>query len=206
MTTATLEPTTPAASTGNSDTLLIDATTLSQWLQNGEAYLVDVREVREHSSQRIAGACLMPLSALEPSRLPNLAGRKLVLHCLSGARSQQAAGRIAAATGQTVYQLRGGITAWTNAGLPVLRDSTGPTMFAVQRQAFVVIGLGVLTGLILAYTLNLGWLLFSGFFACGLLMAGLTGLCPLAMLLAKMPWNRTAPTAAKPAAGSCCAR
>jgi hypothetical protein len=33
---------------------------------------------------------------------------------------------------------------------------------------------------------------------CGLLFAGLTGMCGLALLLAKMPWNRAQ------SCGSCC--
>ncbi len=194
---------------------LVDATTLSQWLAKGEACLVDVREVKEHSSERIAGACLVPLSEFDAARLPHVAGRKLVLHCLSGARSQQAAQRALAGGFDEVWQLKGGINGWKAAGLPVQRDTTGPTMFAVQRQAFIVIGLGVLTGLALGYFVALPWLLLSAFFACGLLMAGVTGFCPLAIGLANMPWNRSTPAPAPGSAPgsapgnsapSCCAR
>jgi len=36
------------------------------------------------------------------------------------------------------------------------------------------------------------WLAIAGFFGAGLLFAGLTGTCGLAMILKKMPWNRPA--------------
>jgi hypothetical protein len=35
---------------------------------------------------------------------------------------------------------------------------------------------------------------------CGLLMAGITGFCGLAVLMAKMPWNK----ASSPKGASCC--
>jgi len=34
------------------------------------------------------------------------------------------------------------------------------------------------------------WLTLPGFVGCGLVFAGVTDTCGMAMMLAKMPWNR----------------
>ncbi len=205
----TCQTTAPITTKPNAQTTeLVDAATLAQWLADDQTCLVDVREAAEYSSERIAGSCLLPLSEFDVARLPQRTNRKLVLSCLSGARSQQAAQRVIAAGLGPVWQLKGGINGWKTASQPVKRDAKGPSMFAVQRQAFVVIGIGVLTGLALGYFVAQTWLLLAAFFACGLVMAGTTGTCPLAIGLAKLPWNRrsTKPAIASPATPSCCAR
>lgn len=48
----------------------------------------------------------------------------------------------------------------------------------------------VLTGSILALTVNLNWVCLCGFAGLGLTFAGLTDLCPMAVVLQGMPWNR----------------
>jgi hypothetical protein len=53
---------------------------------------------------------------------------------------------------------------------------------------------------VLALTVSPWFALLSGFFGAGLLMAGITDLCPLALAVAAMPWNRSA----QPSSGSCC--
>jgi hypothetical protein len=67
-----------------------------------------------------------------------------------------------------------------------------------MQQVQLTIGLGVLTGAILALTVNPNWVFLCAFFGAGLTFAGSTGWCGLAILLSKMPWNRVA-------GASCCA-
>lgn len=93
---------------------------LREGLQKGEVLLVDVREVHEYAAERIPGALLFPLSTFEPAAV-SAQGRKLVMQCLRGGRSMQAAQRLAAAGCEEVYNLDGGITAWKEAGLPLIR-------------------------------------------------------------------------------------
>jgi len=97
----------------------IDPTTLKQWMDGGQAAVVDVREVDEHACERLAEATLHPLSSLNPARIPAADGRRLVLHCKAGRRSMEAATRLVAAGHTEVYSLRGGLEAWKAAGLPV---------------------------------------------------------------------------------------
>ena len=68
---------------------------MKDWLDRGEAILVDVREEDEHGRERIRGARLLPLSRLDRSAVPHEPGKALVLQCNSGNRSAKAAARIA---------------------------------------------------------------------------------------------------------------
>ena len=60
------------------------------------------------------------------------------------------------------------------------------------HPAQIISGLLILTGVILSLTVARGFVLLSGFVGAGLLMAGATGWCGMARLLAFMPWNRRA--------------
>lgn len=97
----------------------IEATTLKQWIDGGEAAVVDVREADEHAIERLPHAMLHPLSSLNPAKIVPVPGRRLVLHCKAGRRSMEAATRLVAAGHSEVYSLRGGLEAWKAAGLPV---------------------------------------------------------------------------------------
>ena len=59
-----------------------------------------------------------------------------------------------------------------------------------MRQVQLTIRTGVLTGAILALTVNPNRVFLCAFFGAGLTFAGSTGWCGLAILLSKMPWNR----------------
>ncbi len=60
-----------------------------------------------------------------------------------------------------------------------------------MQQVQIVAGSLVLLGVVLGYLLNPAFFLLSGFVGAGLLFAGLSGWCGMALLLAKMPWNRS---------------
>lgn len=176
----------------------VNAATLKQWLDNGEAVLVDVREPAEHAAEHIAGAMLVPLGTVCQQRLPECAGKKLVIHCRKGGRGGSACEKLLQESPSLiVYNLEGGITAWQEAGLPVERS--GKRCLPLDRQVQLTVGAAVLTGSVLGYFVHPLFFLLSGFFGVGLLFAGLTGTCGLALLLAKMPWNQA------PSAHSCCA-
>ena len=87
-----------------------------------------------------------------------------------------------------VYNLEGGIAAWAQAGYHV--ESSGHFFLPLDRQVQLTIGLCVLVGSILAYTVSPIFLFLTGFFGLGLTFAGLTGFCGLALLMARMPWNQ----------------
>jgi hypothetical protein len=141
----------------------------------------------------------MPLGELDVERVRGaMGGRRCVVVCQSGMRARKAAERLAAA-GVEVVVLEGGMAAWEQMGLPVVRGEGGG--LPLQRQVFMVIGAMVLAGVGLSWWVDPRWLGLSVFAGCGLIVAGATGFCPLALMMARMPWNRVKPAGA----GSCCA-
>ena len=171
---------------------------VAEALRAGTALLIDVREPDEYAKERIAGARLLPLSRFDPASLTASAGQTIVVHCRSGRRSADAVARCTAlrAAGVPVVSMLGGIEAWKAAGLPT-ESTAGAPRLGVMQQTQLTIGLGILTGLAIGFFVHPAGLLLSAFMAGGLVMAGLTGACPLASGLARMPWNR------RFAAGSC---
>jgi rhodanese-related sulfurtransferase len=87
-------------------------------LAKQEVLLVDVREPGEFTAARIEGAALHPLSSFAPAALPEGA---VVLHCGVGKRSRIAAELCAKAGVKVAGHLAGGLAAWAQAGLPIIR-------------------------------------------------------------------------------------
>lgn len=174
--------------------------TVAEWLRAGTCVLVDVREPDEHARERIAGSQSMPLSRFDPSQLRTLTGTRsgtspsptLVLHCRGGRRSADAAATCAALAGAGVRiaSMAGGIDAWKAAALPVESNPSMPRMSVMQQTQFTI-GFMTLTGLGLGSFVHPAGFLLSALMGCGLVMAGVTGACPLANGLARMPWNRS---------------
>ena len=156
-------------------------------LEAGRITLIDVREPAEHAGERIPGAKLMPLSRFDPAAAPVGTG-PVVLHCRSGGRSTKAAQQLLDAGHENAIQLQGGLDAWKKAGYPTERDATAP--ISILRQVQITAGSLGLFGSLLGFFVSPWWFLLSGFIGAGLLFAGLTDTCGMAMMLAKMPWNR----------------
>ena len=99
----------------------IDPLTAKNWLEKGEAILVDVREEEEHAEEHLNGALLLPMSDFEPEQFPTNTGKKVIVYCLAGVRSA-AIGRKMLTSGQfVIFNLTGGIRAWKAAELPTVK-------------------------------------------------------------------------------------
>jgi rhodanese-related sulfurtransferase len=167
----------------------VDAKTLKGWLDRNEAMLVDVREPAEYASEHIPGAILLPLARVGKAALPPSQGKKLAVQCLKGGRGRTACEKLLAEDpGLEIWNLEGGIEAWRAAGFASV--SSGRKILPLDRQAQLAIGLGVLIGSVLAFFVNADFFLLTGLFGAGLTVAGLTGFCGLARVLAIMPWNQ----------------
>lgn len=161
---------------------------LKKRLERREVLLVDVREPAEHRSECIEGACLIPLGQIELSKLPTQSV-PIVLHCRSGKRSLEACQKLLKENPHLdVYSLQGGIVAWQQAGLKVKK--MGSSILPLDRQTQLAAGSLAFLGTILGFVVSSSFFLLPGFVGLGLMMAGLTGWCGMAKLLAKMPWNR----------------
>lgn len=85
------------------------------------AVLVDVRGAQEYGEARIPNALHIPQSELanRVQELKKHAARPVIAYCDRGVRSRAAAGTLAKLGLGEVYTLRGGLRAWSDAGLPV---------------------------------------------------------------------------------------
>ena len=93
--------------------------TVKQWYDRNDILLVDVREVSEFEKEHIPGALLLPLSGFDPELFPVLEGKKVVLYCAIGKRSE-AAGKMLLNEGHLdVVHMTGGLKAWKAAGFEV---------------------------------------------------------------------------------------
>ncbi len=99
----------------------IDVTEAERRATAGEVVLVDVREKGEWKSGHAPLAKHIALGGLS-QRLPELEqlGKPIAFICLSGGRSSKACG-IARKAGLRVVNVKGGMGAWSRAGLPVAR-------------------------------------------------------------------------------------
>jgi rhodanese-related sulfurtransferase len=170
----------------------VDASTLKQWLERKEAVLIDVREPAEHAAENITSATLIPLGSITKSALPDCAGKKLVIHCRKGGRGGSACQKLLAEDPSLeIYNLEGGIEAWNAAGLTVA--SSGKAFLPVDRQVQLTIGVLLLLSSLAGYFSSHSFFLLTGLIGIGLMVAGATGFCGLAILMARMPWNQRAP-------------
>jgi rhodanese-related sulfurtransferase len=168
----------------------ISVSELRQWIADGTpVQMVDVRGAGEYAAGHIPGTFFMPLDEVA-SRVDDLERtRPVVLVCQSGRRACMAHDQIAGEHAQ-LFVLEGGTQAWQDAGLPIVR--TTKSTWALERQVRFLAGLLVIVGVTLGFLVAPGWFGLAAFVGVGLTFAGLTNICGMAALLAKMPWNRPA--------------
>lgn len=166
----------------------LDAPTAKQWLDEGKAILIDVREPDEYIREHIPQAHLVPLSGFNPGDFPKEHNKIAVFHCRSGSRTESAVSQILATGFKEVYQLEGGLQAWRKAGLTVNENLNVP--ISIMRQVQIAAGGLVVLGVVLTALLSVWFIALSAFVGAGLVYAGVSGVCTMASILSRMPWNR----------------
>lgn len=163
----------------------------------GECQVIDVREFSEFNSERIADAQLMPLSNFETHSDEIDHSKPVYLMCRSGNRAKQAAERLHRKGFTDIHVIEGGMLAWSQADLPVIKGRS--KIWSLERQVRFAAGLLVLTGIAAGYAISPYLYLLSAFIGAGLTFSAITDTCGMGMVLARMPWNK-APAACEPAA------
>jgi rhodanese-related sulfurtransferase len=168
--------------------LTLTPTDLSERLSRGERFqLIDVRTPQEYAEGHVPGAMNLPMEQAE-ARLNDLQRHDpVVLICQSGRRASMAC-ELLKAHHSGLSVLEGGTKAWVEARLPVVR--TAATRLPLMRQVQIGAGSLILLGTLLSLFVHPGWIGLTMFVGGGLLVAGTTGFCGMAILLEKMPWNR----------------
>ncbi len=170
----------------------IQACDLKNGLPPG-AVVIDVRTDIEHKEECLSCAHdHVPLDQLNPEIYLKQKGlpsdTPLYLLCRAGARAQKAAAAFEACGCSHVHVIEGGLLACRAGGVACHQNRN---VIALERQVRIAAGLLVLTGAILGYMADPYWHALSAAIGGGLIFAGVTNHCGLALLLAQAPWNKS---------------
>lgn len=153
--------------------------------------LIDVRTPAEFREVHIPFARSTPLERLDPVALMSSRDESagpLYVICRSGSRGRKACHALAeAGYADRVVNIEGGTLAWEQAGYPVVR---GKKTISLERQIRIIAGSLVVLGVVLGAVVDPWFTGLSAFVGAGLVFAGVTDICPMAMGLARMPWNQ----------------
>ena len=150
---------------------------------------INVCTTAEYKEKHIDGVRSVPLDEIT-QHLDEFKNKKTIyIHCRSGARGRKAIESLSSlgVTAELV-NVEGGILAWEEAGHPTkfLIEKKIPLM----RQVFLAAGLLVLISSILGFMYSQNFFVLTMFVGAGLTISGVTGWCGMAIMLAKMPWNK----------------
>lgn len=153
--------------------------------------ILDVRTPSEFEDAHIAGAYNVPLDQLAEHTADLRAGADgmIVLVCQSGRRAQEAEALLRRSGMPNARVLDGGIQAWRGEGLPTTR--VRPRV-SLERQVRIVAGAVVALGSVAALTVSPMWAAVPMAIGSGLVIAGISDSCAMGLLLARLPYNRSA--------------
>jgi rhodanese-related sulfurtransferase len=156
--------------------------------------LIDVRTPIEFREMHIPQARNIPLDRLDSMALVKerngRANEPFYVICRSGSRGRQACEKLLAAGITNAINVEGGTLAWADCGLPLVR---GKKMMSLERQSRIGAGTVMWLGLLLSWFVHPAFIGLSAFVGCGLIFAGITDICGMGLLLARMPWNQIKP-------------
>jgi rhodanese-related sulfurtransferase len=155
-----------------------------------DARLLDVRTPAEYQTVHIAGAYNVPLDTLaEHAREIHNVQDPVILVCQSGQRARTADEALRKGGMPNLHVLEGGVNGWIAAGQPVVRAAG---RIPLERQVRIVAGALAAIGGILALGLSPWFALLPALVGSGLVFSGVTDRCGMALLLARLPYNRSA--------------
>jgi rhodanese-related sulfurtransferase len=167
---------------------------LNEKQASGESLvLIDVRTPAEFGEVHVPFAVNIPLDRITPEAVRDAAkGAPVYVICRSGQRAKNACDQLARGGVDDLTLVEGGTQGWVDAGLHAVR---GKKAISLERQVRIAAGSLVVIGSALAWFVHPGWVGLPAFVGAGLVFAGVTDTCGMAMMLARMPWNQT---------GGCC--
>jgi rhodanese-related sulfurtransferase len=183
--------------------------TAPQAVPFGESCIVlDVRTGLEHAEVALQSPHQnVPLGELDPTRFLQdnhiRASQPVYVLCRGGKRATAAAESFIAAGHDNVHVIEGGIIACEAAGIPLRKG--GKEVMSLERQVRIAAGLLIVSGAVLGALVSPAFYALSAFVGAGLIFAGVTDKCGMALMLAKAPWNKNLEQPGHPAAANCTA-
>ena len=168
----------------------IDPKALLHLNREGErSDLIDVSSPVEFEEVHVAFARNFPIDSPELERFMERRGRDcetpLYVMCRGGVRSVKVCTKYPEAK---LVDVEGGTRNWLECGLPVTRNKA---IVSLDRQVRIAAGALTAVGTALGVFVHSYFLAVPAFVGVGLVVAGVTNTCGMAMLLTKMPWNRS---------------
>jgi len=168
-----------------------------------QGIILDVRTKMEHAEKHIGfGHAHVPLDELKPTDFMMRHGldkdSDVYILCRSGKRATQAAEKFMAEGYRNIKVIEGGILACEDCGHDIRGHGAGiPTNsvkakgpISLERQVRIVAGLFATTGVALGLLVSPAFTIIPLFVGCGLIFAGITNRCGMALVLTKAPWNK----------------
>lgn len=100
---------------------MLDTLGATRLINDSNAVVIDVRSNSEFADGHLPAAKNIPLEDVEKRAGEIPAGKPVLLVCATGARSGRASGLLRKSGRADVYNLDGGLGAWRQAGLPVVK-------------------------------------------------------------------------------------
>ena len=174
-----------------------------QSLDPNASIILDVRTKMEHAEKRLTfGHAHIPLDELKPADFMMRHGLDkdsgVYILCRSGKRATQAAEKFVAEGYRNIYVIEGGIIACEDCGQKVeghaantnTASSQPKGPISLERQVRIVAGAIAASGALLGLLVNPLFSIIPLFVGCGLVFAGVTDRCGMALVLTKAPWNK----------------
>lgn len=166
-----------------------------------EGVILDVRTQDEHNAKSLACEHLhIPLNELTSDELLEKQGLSIdktcYVVCHSGFRAAQAASQLMRFGYKKVFVVEGGIVSCEECGHFLATrqraDEVGyiRAPMSIERQVRIVAGFFVFVGSMLGLFYSSAFTVIPLFVGGGLVYAGITNWCGMALLLMRTPWNR----------------
>jgi len=103
----------------------VGALSATQLINRQNAVMLDLRDRKEYDGGHVPNALHIPLSELASrgDELSKFTTRPLVAYCDRGNKSRSAGSALSKLGFAEVYTLRGGVRAWSDAGLPLAKGA-----------------------------------------------------------------------------------
>ncbi len=155
---------------------------------NPSVDFINVCTPAEYKEKHIRGVRSVPLDEIEKHLPEFLNKRTIYVHCRSGRRGLSAIEKLAAlGISAELVNVEGGLLAWEEAGF---ETGSLTQRIPIIRQVMITAGVLILLSVFSSIFHHFAWIYLAAGVGLGLLIAGLTGWCGMALLLARMPWNK----------------
>jgi rhodanese-related sulfurtransferase len=156
--------------------------------------IIDIRTHAEIDSESINNCIALPLQELSGAGLSKALDssetekQSVYLLCQSGRRADMAVSKLSDFKGPELVIIEGGLNALKEAGITIIKGSKN--VISLERQVRIAAGALVLTSVITGLLIHPGLYGIAAFVGAGLMYAGISDNCGMALVLAQMPWNK----------------